>query len=61
MQVLFAAVKELGYPTEGPTAAALWQWLSSSHGPAPSVAKELYRDLGYVPFTGYPLTRAKGK
>lgn len=56
-EIIVKAVKELGYPTEGETAAALWQWLSSMHGPAPSTAKRIYLELGYKPFAGYPLER----
>ena len=56
-EVLTKAIKELNYPTEGEVAVALWQWLSGPHGPVPSVAKQIYIDLGYAPFVGYPLVR----
>lgn len=60
LEVLRLAVEEAGIPTEGPLAAALWHWLSGNHGfRLPSTAAEVYRRLGYVPFAGYPLQRAR--
>jgi hypothetical protein len=55
--LLKLTIELLGYPTEGRAACALWAWLSSSRGPAPSEAAAVYRELGYEPFKGYPLTR----
>ena len=38
--------------------AQLWDALSSHHGPVTSAqAKIVYTELGYVPFSGYPLVR----
>ncbi len=51
-------IRHLNYPTQGPAAVALWQWLSSSVFMAASEAKRIYTSLGYVPFAGYPLMRS---
>lgn len=47
----------LGYPTHGEFACCLWQ-LCSGHRHLPvSLGKSVYEELGYVPFSGYPLLR----
>lgn len=58
--LLKAVAAFLHYPTTGDFAHALWQLCSSNYDFAlpPSEAAQLYRDLGYVPFDGYPLQRA---
>jgi hypothetical protein len=48
-------------PTTGPGAAYIWQLLSNHNGPAYILAERIYRNLGYVPFSGYPLTRKEEK
>lgn len=47
----------LDFPTEGEFAGELWQLCSSIHGLPYDVAADLYRACGYIPFSGYPLTR----
>ena len=51
----------LDFPTEGQFAADLWQLLSSGVGRLPfqyAEAAQMYRDCGYIPFSGYPLARS---
>lgn len=57
LALLKTAIIELGYPTEGVTAFRLWEYLSSWQIEA-STAGAIYRELGYIPFSGYPLTKA---
>ncbi len=59
--VLIASAKELGHPTEGEFALALWIALSGQFGPNPREAAAIYRQCGYQPFQGYPLVRADEK
>src|SRR4051812_174160 len=55
---LVAAVSKADYPTEGPIAEALWHLLSSYKSRySPAEAAWVYRELGYEPFSGYPLKR----
>lgn len=58
MDMLVNVIDEANYPTEGYLAVWLWDTLSRLAGPAPSVASQIYQDLGYEPFSGYPLKRA---
>jgi hypothetical protein len=57
-ELIVAAAKELGHPTTGEFAVKLWELCSSNHGLNVSTAKSLYQACGYVPFSGYPLTKA---
>lgn len=54
---IVSAAKELGHPTTGEFAEALWRLCSGIYGLTPSQAANLYRECGYQPFAGYPLTR----
>lgn len=50
------AAEALGHPTTGLFATRLWESLSSYHSPLTGqAAAQLYRDCGYIPFSGYPL------
>lgn len=52
------AAEALGRPTDGPFAASLWESLSHYQAPLPCAkAAQVYRDCGYIPFAGYPLSR----
>lgn len=53
------ASEALGHPITGLFAVKLWESLSSYHSPLTgSAAAQLYRDCGYIPFCGYPLSRS---
>lgn len=53
------AAESLDFPTTGHFAAKLWNTLSNYHSPLnTSAAAQLYRDCGYIPFSGYPLARS---
>lgn len=51
-------LEKLNYPTEGFVAYELWTLLSSNKIPMQK-AREYYINAGYVPFSGYPLTRSE--
>ncbi len=51
------AAECLGHPTTGLFAARLWELASSDRLPIDD-ASALYRACGYIPFSGYPLTRS---
>lgn len=55
-EIIVAAAKNLGHPTQGEFAAKLWEVCSGQRLPVDD-AKRLYEACGYVPFSGYPLTR----
>ena len=53
------AAEALGHPITGLFAAKLWESLSGYYSPlTPQAAAQLYRDCGYIPFSGYPLARS---
>lgn len=54
--IIRAAVRDLDYPTTGEVAELIWRALSGPGGDKVNCGR-LYRQLGYEPFTGYPLTR----
>ena len=56
-ELIITAAKELGTPTTGKFAVKLWELCSGLRIKA-SDAKALYEACGYVPFSGYPLTKA---
>ncbi len=59
VEKLERAVKILNRPTTGPLAVLVWLTLSVSPNLfTTKEAGDLYRRLGYKPFSGYPLTRA---
>lgn len=51
------AARSLGHPTTGDFAFALWEMCSGNRLDVRD-AKALYKACGYVPFSGYPLTKA---
>ena len=55
---LIRACEALGFPTNDALAASLWRMGSSYYGIPFDVAKQLYRDCGYIPYCGFPLARA---
>jgi hypothetical protein len=53
-------IARAGYPTTGQLAVRLWELLSNHRSPfGNEEAAEIYRNLGYIPFNGYPLARAR--
>jgi hypothetical protein len=56
-ELIVTAAKELGNPTTGEFAVKLWELCSGNRMDVRD-AKALYEACGYVPFSGYPLTRA---
>lgn len=57
-QDVIEAAEALDFPTEGKFAEQLWRLGSSMFGLPIEDAKQLYRDCGYIPFSGYPLARS---
>lgn len=51
------AAEAMDYPVTGKFAVYLWENLSSEMFAVPG-ATQLYRDCGYIPFSGYPLARS---
>lgn len=56
-EIIVAAAKQLESPPQGEFAAKLWEVCSGNHRLPVDEAKRLYEACGYVPFSGYPLTR----
>lgn len=56
LEALTELVQRASHPTEGTFAEWLWRYCSGNHLD-PINAAWLYRHLGYVPFSGYPLKR----
>ncbi len=53
------ASEALDFPTTGIFAWRLWNSLSSYNSPLTcKAATKLYRNCGYIPFSGYPLARS---
>lgn len=44
------------YPIAGELALALWEW-SNDQNTCPALAMQVMTQLGYQPFSGYPLRR----
>jgi hypothetical protein len=61
LDTLQAAAKELGHPTTGDFANSLWITCSGHYGLDVKEAAKVYEACGYVPFSGYPLLRARQK
>jgi len=55
--LIVTAAKELNRPTQGEFAEKLWRLCSGNNMPHAD-AKHLYEACGYIPFAGYPLTKA---
>lgn len=51
------AAEAMDFPRVGLFAEKLWKLCSSGRLPYQEAA-QLYRDCGYIPFCGYPLSRA---
>jgi len=50
-------LKSQGYPTTGKTSSELWCILSSHYVLDVQTCKKLYIKAGYIPFSGWPLSR----
>ena len=52
------AAEALNFPTTGAFPEMLWRECSGNHGIPHNEVAQLYRDCGYIPFSGYPLARS---